>query len=364
MQISAQDQRTLRQLAERYSELAHLGVQQERIERYYQTNALAKVRPVVLISEVPWGEIRDEALANTCAPELGWLETPLRCALYQWDHFQVDLVIPPLFDVGKQIRSSSIGLAIDEVLIKCDTGAYIAAHEYHDILQTDEDLEKLHPPESTYDREATAEMVAMAEVIFAGMLPVKAVGVQLQYSIRDQISQYRGVEKLLYDLAVRPEFWHRLALRFTDIALATFRQYRDLDLLYPSPFLLHRRLQPRAAGRRLCRESALPGRVGGAARPRSSARSRHRCTTSSTSPTTRSCSGSAGCSTTAAANPWTTRSRSCAGASRTCARSRSPPGPTQSGRRPRSAETTCWPPSPTRLSSARPPLIRPRSKRS
>ena len=239
MQISAKDKQTLRQLAARYSELAHLEVQQERIERYYQTNALEPVRPVVLISEVPWGEIRDEALRNTCVPELGWLETRLRCALYQWDHFQVDLVIPPLFEVGKQIRSSGIGLAIEEVLIKGDTGAYIAAHEYHDVLQTDEDLEQLHAPEITYDREGTEAAVAVAEEVFAGLLPVQAVGGQLQYSIWDQISQYRGVENLLYDLAVRPEFSHRLARRFTDIALATFRQFRDLDLLYPNPYLLH-----------------------------------------------------------------------------------------------------------------------------
>lgn len=239
MQISVKDKQTLRQLAARYSELAHLEVQRERIERYYQTNALEAVRPVVLISEVPWGEIRDEALRNTCAPELAWLETRLRCALYQWDHFQVDLVIPPLFEVGKQIRSSGIGLAIEEVLIKGDTGAYIAAHEYHDVLQTDEDLEKLHAPQITYDREGTEAAVAVAEEVFAGLLPVQAVGGQLQYSIWDQISQYRGVENLLYDLAVRPEFSHRLARRFTDIAAATFRQYRDLDLLYPSPYLLH-----------------------------------------------------------------------------------------------------------------------------
>lgn len=239
MQISAKDRQTLRRLAERYSEIAHLEVQQERIGRYYQTNALAAVRPVVLISEVPWGEIRDEALVNTCSAELGWLETRLRCALYQWDHFQVDLVIPPVFEVGKQIRSSGIGLAIEEVQIKGDTGAYIAAHEYHDVLQTDEDLERLHPPEITYDREGTEQAVAVAEEGFAGLMPVKAVGGQLQYSIWDQISQYRGVQSLLYDLAVRPEFSHRIARRFTDIAAATFRQYRDLDLLYPSPFLLH-----------------------------------------------------------------------------------------------------------------------------
>ncbi len=71
MQMSAKDRRTLRRLAERYSEIAHLDVQRQRMERYYKTNALEEVRPVVLISEIPWGEIRDDALTNTCAESLG-----------------------------------------------------------------------------------------------------------------------------------------------------------------------------------------------------------------------------------------------------------------------------------------------------
>lgn len=107
MKLATKDRQTLRQLAERYSELAHLDVQKERIERYYWINALEKVRPVVLIDEIPRGEIRDPALTNVCAPELDWLERPLRCALYQWEHFQVDLVIPPAFQIVKRSRYGS-----------------------------------------------------------------------------------------------------------------------------------------------------------------------------------------------------------------------------------------------------------------
>ena len=51
MQISTKDRQTLRRLAERYSEIAHLDVQQQRMERYRKTNALEEVRPVVLIDE-------------------------------------------------------------------------------------------------------------------------------------------------------------------------------------------------------------------------------------------------------------------------------------------------------------------------
>jgi hypothetical protein len=120
-----------------------------------------------------------------------------------------------------------------------DTGTHISAHEYHDVLKTDEDLAKLQIPQITYEREGTEQAVAVAEDVFSGLMPVRAVGVQLKYSIWDQIARYRGVESLLLDLVMRPDFMHRTARRFTDIAAATFRQYRDLDLLHPSPFLLH-----------------------------------------------------------------------------------------------------------------------------
>ena len=153
MQICAKDKQTLRRLAERYSEIACLDVQKERMERYYRTNALENVRPVVLIDEVPWGEIKDEALTNACAPELGWIESHLRLALYQWEHFQVDRVVTPVFQVVKRARwLRGIGVEVKEQQIKGDTGAYIASHAYSDQLSTEYDLEKLHPPEVVHDQ--------------------------------------------------------------------------------------------------------------------------------------------------------------------------------------------------------------------
>jgi hypothetical protein len=66
----------LRQLAGRYSEIAQLDVQQERIERYCRTNAMESVRPVVLIDEVPWGEIKDiSTIANNPANLTRWAAT-------------------------------------------------------------------------------------------------------------------------------------------------------------------------------------------------------------------------------------------------------------------------------------------------
>jgi hypothetical protein len=228
-------------LAERYSEIAHLPVQRARIERYHRTNAREAVRPVVLIDEVPWGEIRDDALRNVCAPELGWIETRLRVALYQWEHFQVDMVVPPVFHVGKQTRwLEGFGIDVQDRQIKGDTGAYISSHAYTDQLRTDDDLAKLHPPRFVYDPAASEALLAVAQELFAGLLPVELVGWGAQQaSIWDHIAMYRGVDNLLLDLAERPEFMHRTARRFMEIHQASFRQQEEQGLLDSRHLLLH-----------------------------------------------------------------------------------------------------------------------------
>jgi len=239
MTISKQDGNTIRSLAGRYSEIAALDVQKERLARYAASNGLEQVRPIVLIDEVPWGEIRDEALTNVCAPELQGLEGWLRTALYQWEHFQVDRVIPPTFRVHRSIRSSGIGIQVQDTQIQGDTGAYIASHEYVDQLQCEDDLLKLKVPEISYDREATDAALALAREVFDGLMDVELEGVVPQFSIWDQISMYRGVDSLLLDLAVRPDFMHRIAQRFMEIAEATFRQYEELGVLETKPVLMH-----------------------------------------------------------------------------------------------------------------------------
>ena len=238
--MATNDKQVLRALAERYSAIAHQDIQQERLARYIQTISREPVRPVVLIFEVPWGEIKDEALVCRCAQELRWLEEPLRQALYQWEHFQVDTVIRPEFCVAKQARNTGIGLEVQEQQLRAGTGSDILAHEYHDQLQTEADLAKLKLPVITYDAEATAAAVAVASEVFTGLLPVKACGrPHLAYCLWDTIARYRGVDALLLDLAERPEFMHQTVQRFAAIGEATFRQMIEQDLVEVDPLYVH-----------------------------------------------------------------------------------------------------------------------------
>lgn len=237
--ISVKDREIIKPLAERYAQIAGLDVQKERIDRYYKTNALQQVRPVVLINEVPWGEIKDEALVCSCSEPLRGIEGQLRRTLYQWDHFQVDMVVPPEFRIGKRVKSTGIGVSIQETQIKGDTGAYIAAHEYKDILSTEDDLKKLKLPEISYNRDATEQAFELAAEVFDGIMPVKLCGHALQWNIWDKIAELRGVDNLLMDLAMRPEFMHQIVQRFAEIVEAQFRQYEELDLLDPHQYELH-----------------------------------------------------------------------------------------------------------------------------
>ena len=230
----------LRSLAQRYAEIAHLDIQQQRTERYYRTISMEEVRPVVLISEVPWGEIRDLEMKNQCEnEEYWWLEHQLRRTLYQWDHFQVDMVVPPTFRVAKQISSTGIGITIEEVRLTGDTGSHISSHEYKDQLATEEDLERLQLPVIAYDRESTEREAELVEEVFQGLLPVEVTGTVFCYNIWDRISEFRGVDKLLLDLAMRPDFMHKIARRLMEIGASIVEQYQRLDLLDTSPLIVH-----------------------------------------------------------------------------------------------------------------------------
>ena len=234
------DRAVLRPLAERYSEIAHLDIQRERIDRYYKTISMEEVRPVVLIDEVQWGEIDDDRLVIRCEnEELWWLERQLRTSLYQWEHFQADFVISPVFRIQKKISSSGFGIQLQEDRIEGNTGTKTASHKYKDQLSTEDDLELLRIPEITYDKEGTERSVEVAGDVFMDLMPVESVGTYFGFGIWDYVYQLRGVEKFFMDFAMRPDFMHKIARIFLDIGIATARQYQELDLLDAHPLIIH-----------------------------------------------------------------------------------------------------------------------------
>jgi hypothetical protein len=231
----------IRELAARYAEIAARDVQQERIRRYKQSNARERPRPIVLIDEIPWGEMgHEDELAVRCRdPLCAEMEWHFKTWLFRWNHVQGDLVLPGYYPVSKHVTSTGIGLTVKERTILATTGSDIKSHEYTDQLKDEEDVEKLRLPTLTYDREGTERRTAAVQDILGRLLLARITGLSYGTAPWDQIAEFRGVSSLLYDLSDRAPYLHRIMEKMTSIHLHALRQMEELNLLEPHPLYLH-----------------------------------------------------------------------------------------------------------------------------
>lgn len=231
----------VRELAARYAELASLEVQRERLRRYRDTNGLRRPRPVVLIDEIPWGEMgpRDELDLRCGDPLCRDMEWHFRSWLYRWNHLQGDLVLPDHYAVTRHVDSTGYGFTVRERTIPSTTGSDIKAHEYVDQLADDAAIERFRPPVLTYDRAGTEREASAAQDILGGTLPVRVTGLLFGASPWDEIAKLRGVGRLLGDLYDRESFLRRVMEKLTEFSLSRLRQMEELNLLEPHPLYLH-----------------------------------------------------------------------------------------------------------------------------
>lgn len=241
MNISQKDRDILRSLGEVYARAACSAESAERVERFRRLNSLERVRPPVLVFEVPWGEFAEcEELRLLCEDaQCRNLEWQMRTALYQWAHFQADYALHPYWRVPLAVRNSGVGLKISETTIESMTGTSIMSHAFHDLLPDEASLHKIQTPQITHDLAATARALAFAEAVFCDILPVKKAGVSLYFASWDVIPRLHGVENCLMDLCARPEFAHALIARFTEIHEHELSEYERLNVLDTDPYYLH-----------------------------------------------------------------------------------------------------------------------------
>ncbi len=232
----------LRKLAVKYYEIACSEKNTYNIRLHKSVNDLKQIRPVVLIEELPWNEMNiNDELTLQCEDEyLREIEWFLRTSLYKSKHMPADMVLPAYIPVQKVINSTGIGISVDEEVLSTDKDNHIVSHKYNDVLQNEDDLQKLKNPVLTYDAENTLKRYNMVGEILGDLLPVKIKGLEaFHVATWDQIATYRGVTNLLIDLAERPEFMHRLVSKLTDIRLAYLDQAEALNLFDNDPFSVH-----------------------------------------------------------------------------------------------------------------------------
>lgn len=239
---SNNDRLTLRRLAGEYFILS----QQERFienrKLHRAVNDLKPIRPVVLIDELPWAEMNNEGeMTLRCEdPILRGVEWHLRATLYKARHLPADMIVVPYVPIHKVARFQGIGIAVDERTLAIAGRDTIHAHEYHDQLSTEADLDKIHYDVVTYDREETLRRFERVADAIGDILPVRLKGREYaSLGTWDLIATLRGVDNLLIDLVDRPEFTHRMVRRLHDVKWDTMRQIEALGLLDNDPSSLH-----------------------------------------------------------------------------------------------------------------------------
>ena len=231
----------LRKLAREYYRCAMDPVNTERMELHRAVNDLKMHRPVVLIDEIPFHELNfDGSLTCICTdPILRDVEGFLRRKLFQWKYFPADMILTPYIPVTKIMGNSGIGVEVHDDKLYTGSTEGISAHWYHDQLATPEDVEKIHLPVITYEKEETMKRYIRIAEALGDIIPVKISGHGCYTSPWDNISMYRGVDSLLVDLIDEPEHSHNIVSKIFECEESRLQQMEDLDLFEIDQYSLH-----------------------------------------------------------------------------------------------------------------------------
>ncbi|MDR1558444.1 MAG: hypothetical protein LBS84_01875 [Clostridiales bacterium] len=235
-----EDVSVLRELAERYAEVARLDIMEKTRHRMTENNDLKPGRPPVLLHEVPWHEMDiDGKLKLICTDAFARdMETFFRRSLFQWEYFPGDMYLEPLYAIPRAYTSTGNGFEVVENRRIIDAKNNIHSHGYIDQLEAEESVEKFRAPVLTAYPEKDKERMTLAEEILGDILPVELRGHDIYCPPWDRIARYRGVIALMLDLADRPEHTHRIMSAYMKGATAEIEQMEALGLLeYRNPYL-------------------------------------------------------------------------------------------------------------------------------
>jgi len=232
MTISHSEKKYLRELAEKYCEIANNDVQEECRRRFRDTNDLKHVRPPVLIDEIPWHEMDIDGelqliIDDPAGRNIEWF---LKKNLYLDKHLKCDTVFDKYFPVMKAFEYTGNGLDYNADIISTDSKNHIVSHSYKDCLKNEDDLEKMKLTEVFAFPEKDEINLSFTNDILHDILPVRLCGHGIYYAPWDDIPRYHGVENSLMDMYDRPDFVHKIIKKFTENFEYYMTQMENLGL--------------------------------------------------------------------------------------------------------------------------------------
>lgn len=227
--VSPAERICLSDLARRVAEIASEPVQAERRRTWYALNRLDPTKPLVFCSpEGAWVELIPDRELVCEQPLLREWELSLRQAVYAWEHFDDDQVTDAVFHVPHVYSNSGWGLDAVEHARTTERGSYVWDAPVKELS----DLDRLHAPEITIDWEASRVHLDLARELFGDILRVEqrtmfwwSLGIMMVWA------RLRGLEQIMLDMVLEPEWTHRACQFLADGRLAMLDQLESLGVL-------------------------------------------------------------------------------------------------------------------------------------
>lgn len=231
----------LRPLLQKYAEIASLPIQSAKRELWRDNNEHRSARPMVLIDQVCWNEINTDGSLDAQCEDPYWrgVEEGLRTKLYSWEHMPVDMVFNPYVSLPKPIHDNGWGLEVEMDIRALDQTASVLSQHYHNVLQDEEDIDRIQMPEIWMDMDKYRQIREEADVLFEGIIPYHMQGNCLHLGLWDAISSRMGVENIYMDLIDRPEFLHAVMERMTQCTLRRIEKMNELGAYDVTSNLTH-----------------------------------------------------------------------------------------------------------------------------
>lgn len=235
MSFTQRDKKIIRELAQKYSEIANRDEQKNRRQRMLDTNNLKLVRPTVLFDELPWHEMDfDGSLTCQCEDEFAReMEVYFRRNLFKDKYFLCDTIFENFYPIKKIVNSTETGLIISDDILSKDDGNNIVSHIYKDTLPDEEALNKIKMPVFSRGYDEEQRNMAKAQELLGGTIQAVLVGKSIYYAPWDFIPRYRGVDTVFIEMYDRPEFLHKIIQKLTDIEEAKLESFERLGVLDP-----------------------------------------------------------------------------------------------------------------------------------
>jgi hypothetical protein len=232
--ISSTDREILRKLGREIAGIATDPVNNTRLEHCQQVENRQTQRPTIFIYQEPWSELGKNGELNLeCQDKFcRSIELDLRRKLYKWRNYPGDMTITAISSQHYCINDTGFGITEDVDTVSTDDKNDVVSRHFNIQIKEEADILKIQEPVITHDKQKTEECYQKRSEIFDGILTVNKVGTSsFWFAPWDDLVRWTGIQEILMDMVLRPEYVHKLIGRLVDCWIKRLDQYVDQGLL-------------------------------------------------------------------------------------------------------------------------------------